>query len=209
MSRYRYRYRFLFRYMCEKCQHKPEKRSRSRRDRFEVLQRNLRDIFLRELISNISDALDKIRFLSLQIKRFSVKVTMLSLQIKLDKEKKILSIRNRGIGMTNEDLIKNLGTIAKSGTSAFVKKMQTIGDLNLIGYVWESNADGAFAISEDTWNESLGCGTEIRLHLKEESGEYMENSKLKVLLKTIKNKLIWKALDGDKLEPKILVHILS
>ncbi|TXG63368.1 hypothetical protein EZV62_010362 [Acer yangbiense] len=155
-------------------------------------------------------------------KRFSVKVTMLSLQIKLDKEKKILSIHDRGIGMTKEDLIKNLGTIAKSGTTAFVEKVQTSGDLNLIGqfgvgfyfvylvgnyveviskhnddkqYVWELKADGAFAISEDTWNEPLGRGTEIRLHLREETGECLEESKLKVRLKTIKKMLIWKALD--------------
>ncbi|CAK7346168.1 unnamed protein product [Dovyalis caffra] len=171
-----------------------------------------KDIFLRELISNASDALDKIRFLSLTDKEVlgEGENAKLDIQIKLDKENKILSIRDRGIGMTKEDLIKNLGTIAKSGTSAFVEKMQTSGDLNLIGqfgvgfysvylvadyveviskhnddiqYVWESKADGAFAISEDTWNEPLGRGTEIRLHLREEAGEYLEESKLKDLVK--------------------------
>ncbi|KAI4389980.1 hypothetical protein MLD38_002139 [Melastoma candidum] len=171
-----------------------------------------KDVFLRELISNASDALDKIRFLSLTDKEILGEGdnTKLEIQVKLDKEKKILSIRDRGIGMTKEDLIKNLGTIAKSGTSAFVEKMQTSGDLSLIGqfgvgfysvylvadyveviskhnddkqHVWESKADGAFAISEDTWNEPLGRGTEIRLHLREEAGEYMEESKLKDLVK--------------------------
>ncbi|CAL5050177.1 unnamed protein product [Urochloa decumbens] len=171
-----------------------------------------KDIFLRELISNASDALDKIRFLSLTDKEVLGEgdTAKLEIQIKLDKEKKILSIRDRGIGMTKEDLIKNLGTIAKSGTSAFVEKMQSGGDLNLIGqfgvgfysvylvadyvevvskhndgkqYVWESKADGAFAISEDTWNEPLGRGTEIRLHLRDEAKEYLEEDKLKDLVK--------------------------
>eukprot|EP00268_Persea_americana_P025143 TRINITY_DN244_c0_g1_i11.p1 TRINITY_DN244_c0_g1~~TRINITY_DN244_c0_g1_i11.p1 ORF type:complete len:589 (+),score=158.56 TRINITY_DN244_c0_g1_i11:69-1835(+) len=171
-----------------------------------------RDIFLRELISNASDALDKIRFLALTDKEILGEGDNAKLEIlmKLDKEKKVLSIRDRGIGMTKEDLIKNLGTIAKSGTSAFVEKMQTGGDLNLIGqfgvgfysvylvadyveviskhnddkqYIWESKADGAFAVSEDIWHEPLGRGTEIRLHLREEAGEYLQEDKLKELVK--------------------------
>nr|XP_034919584.1 endoplasmin homolog isoform X1 [Populus alba] len=94
-----------------------------------------KDIFLRELISNASDALDKLRFLSLTDEEVLGEGdnAKLEIQIKLDKEKKFLSIRDRGIGMMKEDLIKNLGTIAKSGTSAFGEKMQSSDDLNLIG----------------------------------------------------------------------------
>ena len=80
-------------------------------------------IFLRELISNSSDALDKIRFTSLTDKSALAATDELSIKIKADKENNILHVTDTGIGMTKDDLIKNLGTIAKSGTSEFFQKM--------------------------------------------------------------------------------------
>ncbi|KAL0650711.1 hypothetical protein Bca4012_093402 [Brassica carinata] len=152
-----------------------------------------KDIFLRELISNASDALDKIRFLALTDKDVLGEgdTAKLEIQIKLDKAKKILSIRDRGIGMTKEDLIKNLGTIAQSGTSVGFYSAYLVADyIEVISkhsddnqHVWESKADGKFTVSEDTWNEPLGRGTEIRLHLRDDAGGYLEGSKLKDLVK--------------------------
>ena len=170
-----------------------------------------KDIFLRELISNGSDSLDKIRFMSLTDKEQlgSGENADLDIRIKADKERKVLTIRDRGIGMTKDDLMNNLGTIAKSGTSAFLDQMASGGDMSLIGqfgvgfysvylvadfvevrskhndddkqWVWQSKADGNFAISEDE-GEPLGRGVEINIYLKEEAQEYLEETKLQALV---------------------------
>jgi len=79
---------------------------------------------LRELISNASDALDKIRFLSLTDKDALSAVQDLTIKIKSDKDNNLLHITDTGIGMTKEDLVRNLGTIAKSGTSEFFSKLK-------------------------------------------------------------------------------------
>ena len=170
-----------------------------------------KDIFLRELISNGSDSLDKIRFLSLTDKAQlgEGEVADLDIRIKVDKDRKVLTIRDKGIGMTKEELKNNLGTIAKSGTSAFLDQMSKGGDMSLIGqfgvgfysvylvadfvevrskhnddakqWVWQSKADGNFAVSEDD-GEALGRGVEINIHLKEEAQEYLEEHKLQQLV---------------------------
>mmetsp|Transcript_39229 Transcript_39229/g.63604 ORF Transcript_39229/g.63604 Transcript_39229/m.63604 type:complete len:904 (+) Transcript_39229:105-2816(+) len=171
-----------------------------------------KEIFLRELISNASDALDKIRFLSLTESSLLGEGETAKLEIKIstDKEGRTLSIQDRGIGMTKQDLINNLGTIAKSGTSKFLQNAGNTTDLNLIGqfgvgfysvylvadkvtvttknnadkqYIWESTADSSYTISEDPEGETLGRGTKITLHLKDDAAEYVDTGKLKDLIK--------------------------
>ena len=171
-----------------------------------------KDIFLRELISNGSDAMDKIRFVALTDSDALGEgdAASLDVRIKIDKEKRMLSIRDKGVGMTKKHLVEHLGTIAKSGTAAFLDTMASGGDMSLIGqfgvgfysvylvadhvevvtkhnddaqYIWESKADGSFVITEDTENEPLGRGTDIRIYLKEEMLEYLEEEKITDLVK--------------------------
>jgi len=171
-----------------------------------------KDIFLRELISNGSDALDKIRFLSLADDKLLGEGDDRNLEIRIsfDREARKLTIRDRGIGMTKQDLITNLGTIAKSGTASFAEQLSNGADMSLIGqfgvgfysaylaadtvkvvtkhnndkqYIWESTADGTYTISDDPAGNTLGRGTEITLGLKEDATEYADQESLKKLIK--------------------------
>merc|ERR1711998_78270 len=165
-----------------------------------------KEIFLRELISNSSDALDKIRH-----KHLTEGVTSeYKIDIETDKTNKILTISDTGVGMTKEELQTNLGTIAHSGTKQFMEAMEAgKGDLSMIGqfgvgfysgylvadkvqvisrsenedkcYTWESSAGGSYTITECSDKESRG--TSIKLYLKPDQEEYLQEHTLKNIIK--------------------------
>merc|ERR1719215_1423833 len=166
-----------------------------------------KQVFLRELISNAADALEKARFHSVQDESYIGDAKDLEVKIEHDPEAKTLTIIDTGIGMSKADLINNLGTVAKSGTTNFLEAMAEGGDANLIGqfgvgffpgflvadkvsvtskcnddavqHVWESSADASFTVVDDPRGNTLGRGTRVTLHLKEDAHDYLSEDKLK------------------------------
>lgn len=172
-----------------------------------------KDIFLRELISNASDALDKLYYRSLTDKKVKVDKDDLSIDLAFDRDSRTLTITDNGCGMTKEELESNLGTIAKSGSLSFKENMSKDEKIDIIGqfgvgfysafmvsdkivvnslsidsdkaYTWESEGADGYTITESTKDER---GTEIILHIKEDDDEtnyskYLDEYEIKNLVR--------------------------
>merc|ERR1711870_47110 len=166
-----------------------------------------KQVFLRELISNAADALEKARFHSVQDEAFLGETKDLEIKMEHDADAKTISIVDTGVGMSKADLINNLGTVAKSGTTNFLEAMAEGADASLIGqfgvgfysaflvadkvsvtskcnddpvqHVWESSADASFTVVDDPRGNTLGRGSRVTLHLKEDAHDYLSEDKLK------------------------------
>lgn len=168
-----------------------------------------KEIFLRELISNASDALDKIRFLSVSSADALGDKKELEIKISFNADLKTLTLADTGVGMTRADLVNNLGTVAKSGTTNFVEALADGQDMSLIGqfgvgfysvylvadkvrvisknndddqYIWESTADSSFTVAQDPRGNTLGRGTEITMFLKDDAHEFLKQERLEEMI---------------------------
>lgn len=190
-----------------------------------------KEIFIRELVSNASDALDKLNLLVLTDEKYKGVNFAPRIDIVANKEAKTLTIKDTGIGMNEEDLMSHLGTIAKSGTKAFLENLtgDQKKDSNLIGqfgvgfyacfmvadrvevttkkageesaFLWTSRGDGEFDI-ENTTQE--GHGTTIVMHLKEDEDEFLESHRVETIIKKYSNHIPFPIfMDKEKFVPSV------
>ncbi len=173
-----------------------------------------KEIFLRELVSNASDALDKLEYLKLTDERYKELDQPAKIVIKADKENKTLTVSDTGIGMNDEEMVENLGTIAKSGTKSFIESLtgDAKKDSHLIGqfgvgfysafmvakrvevisrkpleekaWRWVSDGSGEYEIEEA---QKEGYGTDITLYLREEAEEYLNDWRIKGIVEKYSN----------------------
>lgn len=169
-----------------------------------------KEIFLRELISNASDAVDKLRFLAIEKPELMGDDSDLRIDLSIDKATGTITIKDNGIGMNREEVIENLGTIARSGTKKFLESMSgdQLKDANLIGQFgvgfysafivadrvtvltkrvdsneairWESEGEGNYSIEPSF---KLDRGTEVILHLREDDKEFLESFRLQRIVR--------------------------
>ncbi|HEV7372190.1 molecular chaperone HtpG [Arenibaculum sp.] len=183
-----------------------------------------KEVFLRELVSNASDACDRLRYASLTQPELSADDPDLRIRLVVDEQARTLTVADNGVGMSRDDLIENLGTIARSGTAAFLGRLtgDARKDVNLIGqfgvgfysafmvadrvevltrkagedagWRWLSDGRGEFTISEAP---GLPRGTRVVLHLKEEEGEFLEEARLRAVVRKYSDHIALPILLGD------------
>ncbi len=190
-----------------------------------------REIFLRELISNASDAIDKLRFEALGNTALNENDTDFKIRLTVDKDKGTITITDNGVGMSYDEVITNIGTIAKSGTKEFFATLtgDQQKDANLIGQfgvgfysafivsdkvelrtraaghvaeegvLWTSTGDGEFTLTK---SEKVTRGTEVTLHLKEDAKEFLDDYRLKSIIRKysdhIQMPIVMKKTEWDK-----------
>ena len=172
-----------------------------------------KEVFVRELVSNASDACDKLRYLATTKEKLLQSDPDLKIQIEIDKKENQITITDNGIGMNRDDLVNNLGTIARSGTAQFIKEATETKDLSLIGqfgvgfysafmvasdltvitrkagekklWIWKSDGESNFTIDESDDLEQLNSnrGTKIILSITKEGKEYLEKIRIEEIIR--------------------------
>ncbi|MDB9818123.1 molecular chaperone HtpG [Pelagibacterales bacterium] len=172
-----------------------------------------KEVFIRELVSNASDACDKLRYLATTKEKLLQSDPDLKIQIEIDKKENLITITDNGIGMNRDDLVNNLGTIARSGTAQFIKEATETKDLSLIGqfgvgfysafmvasdltvitrkagekklWIWKSDGESNFTIDESDDLEQLNSnrGTKIILSITKEGKEYLEKIRIEEIIR--------------------------